>query len=116
MEKTLKKKWLKALRSGEYEQGTGALHKVEENTYCCLGVLCEIAGLEKNDDYVEEAVYSFKGEDEQSVLPPTFRAKLNISSSQQDKLTEMNDGDIFADPVVKGSSFLEIADYIEANL
>lgn len=35
-----KKKWLQALRSGEYEQTTGCLS--DENGYCCLGVLCEI--------------------------------------------------------------------------
>ena len=49
MDKRLKKKWLKALRSGEYIKGEGALCKVNgerdapaEVTYCCLGVLYEI--------------------------------------------------------------------------
>jgi len=35
------KKWVAALESGEYKQGIGQLR--EGNTYCCLGVLCEIA-------------------------------------------------------------------------
>lgn len=41
MKPEIKKLWVKALRSGEYEQGTHQL--VKDNKYCCLGVLCEIA-------------------------------------------------------------------------
>lgn len=37
----LKKAWLKALRSGRYPQGRKRLH-TNNNTYCCLGVACEI--------------------------------------------------------------------------
>jgi len=35
-------KWVQALRSGNYQQGTGSLH--ENGQYCCLGVLCETQG------------------------------------------------------------------------
>lgn len=35
------KLWIDALRSGDYEQGQGALNK--DNKFCCLGVLCEVA-------------------------------------------------------------------------
>jgi len=42
MPKELLAKWLAALRSGEYEQGTGALCR--DGRYCCLGVLMRIAG------------------------------------------------------------------------
>lgn len=31
--------WIADLRSGNYKEGTGELHNVEENTFCCLGVL-----------------------------------------------------------------------------
>lgn len=34
--------WLKRLRSGDYTQGTGVLRDDNDN-YCCLGVLCQIA-------------------------------------------------------------------------
>jgi hypothetical protein len=42
------KKWIAALRSGEYTQGTGALHKQADedgkpDTFCCLGVACDVA-------------------------------------------------------------------------
>lgn len=33
-----KKKWVEALRSGEYEQGRGRLHSPLENSFCCMGV------------------------------------------------------------------------------
>ena len=32
--------WVKALRSGEYEQGLGSLKF--DNKYCCLGVACDL--------------------------------------------------------------------------
>lgn len=32
--------WLAALRSGEYKQGKG--HLCRDDSYCCLGVLCEV--------------------------------------------------------------------------
>lgn len=43
MDKKIAKEWCKALRSKKYKQGGGTLHDPEDNTYCCLGVLCELA-------------------------------------------------------------------------
>lgn len=43
MDKKLKKKWVEALLSGEYEQGAGCLE--DEGKYCCLGVLCDVSGV-----------------------------------------------------------------------
>lgn len=42
MNKEVKALWTKALRSGEYKQAKGALHRQNEG-YCCLGVLCDVA-------------------------------------------------------------------------
>jgi hypothetical protein len=42
MNPVIKEKWVAALRSGEYTQGTGVLNRLDEE-FCCLGVLCEIA-------------------------------------------------------------------------
>ena len=42
MKKNVMKKWVKALRSGEYSQGTGNLVDEQDN-FCCLGVLCNLA-------------------------------------------------------------------------
>lgn len=46
MKKAVKKKWLEALRSGEYKQGKRTLRRIELDggySYCCLGVLAELA-------------------------------------------------------------------------
>lgn len=46
MNPEIKAQWVAALRSGEYKQGTGVLRETDESgetTYCCLGVLCELA-------------------------------------------------------------------------
>lgn len=40
MNADIKQRWVEALRSGQYKQGSGCL-KVN-NSYCCLGVLCEL--------------------------------------------------------------------------
>ena len=39
MNELIKKRWVAALRSGEYEQGFNELHP-DQGKYCCLGVLC----------------------------------------------------------------------------
>jgi hypothetical protein len=43
----VKTRWLEALRSGEYAQDTGMLHRRygadDVDSYCCLGVLCALA-------------------------------------------------------------------------
>lgn len=49
MNRRVRDLWVAALRSGEYEQGTGQLGVIIDNDtddvvrYCCLGVLCELA-------------------------------------------------------------------------
>lgn len=41
MDESVKRRWLEALRSGDYQQTDAYLSR--DNRYCCLGVLCEIA-------------------------------------------------------------------------
>lgn len=46
MNKKIKKAWLKALRSDDYEQGVGQLCYTENDGidhFCCLGVLIDVA-------------------------------------------------------------------------
>ena len=40
MNTEIKQKWVNALRSGEYEQGSEKLYS--GRGYCCLGVLCDL--------------------------------------------------------------------------
>jgi len=49
MKQDIKEKWLNALRSGEYLQGKDSLQPAP-NSFCCLGVLCDIAIKEKAID------------------------------------------------------------------
>jgi hypothetical protein len=45
--------WLEALRSGDYQQGRGALKQKDEGNgvvYCCLGVACEVIAPERFSD------------------------------------------------------------------
>lgn len=49
--KKLCRKWIKALRSGKYRQGRGALKRGNQygTSYCCLGVAEDAIGLERLD-------------------------------------------------------------------
>lgn len=51
MNKKIKEDWVKALRSGKYKQGKGELHNKEDNTFCCLGVLCDLYIKEKEIEW-----------------------------------------------------------------
>lgn len=50
MKTEIKKKWIEALRSGEYKQGRRML-KDNQGKFCCLGVLCDIYAKEKKVDW-----------------------------------------------------------------
>lgn len=101
MNKDIKKQWVDALRSGKYKQGKTRL-KTCHGEYCCLGVLCEILNIPN-----QAGTYSYKNNSSIGSLPGPLRFELEVSTDLLNKLTNMNDG---------GSSFDEIADYIEANL
>ena len=59
MKKDIMKRWVKALRSGEFKQGGGALYK--DGNYCCLGVLCRLHARENNKRFSGEDVSVDKG-------------------------------------------------------
>lgn len=88
MDKKLKTKWVKALRSGKVQQYTPAIMGYEDGSgaYCCLGVLGRI---------VMNQVTCH--------LRPNFE-KAGLTSKQIDRLIEMND---------KGRTFKQIAAYVE---
>lgn len=78
-----RKLWTDALRSGEYQQGTLRL-KRQDNTYCCLGVACEVyqkhvGGLEMKE--TDSGIISYN--EESSVLPNAVKEWLNITSHGQ---------------------------------
>ena len=98
-----KRKWVTALRSGKFKQGSGYLKTKGVQKHCCLGVACAIAG-------IPAQVYGNKGmpselpEKYQKMLPPFFRAENSCDREAMTDLSSMNDD---------GASFEKIADYIE---
>lgn len=48
MKPDIKAKWVAALRSGKYQQGTRELRPTDDH-FCCLGVLCDIYNKERQE-------------------------------------------------------------------
>jgi hypothetical protein len=91
LKKSAKKKWVAALRSGEYKQGIGYLKR--NDRYCCLGVAREVLGLRKSRTH--------------EYLSKQSLQRIGLSSFEEDKLSDKNDC---------GQSFARIADYIDKYL
>lgn len=111
MEPELKKKWVDALRSGEYKQGRTYLRRRKDNTFCCLGVLCEVAGISKSLRTPDVDGYAYQLTDTYSdttSIPDDF---LGVPRRERNVLISMNDG--IGGPC---KSFEEIANYIEKTL
>lgn len=100
------KKWIAALRSGEYEQTTEVLKNDEG--FCCLGVACDISKLSEwglISEYLDET----------ALLPGAVEKYFGLRDSTGSfwkgenhfSLTGMNDD---------GMRFEEIADVIEEEL
>lgn len=97
MNNEIKEKWVKALRSGEYQQGFGYLQK--EGHYCVIGVLCAI-----NPEFTAvtfDGITKYNG----TAFLPDMRGLLPIDMAIE--LADRND---------LGESFDKLADYIERNL
>jgi hypothetical protein len=125
MKKEIAEKWVQALRSGDYKQGSDVLHNTSNNTYCCLGVLCDIYQQEGNKfnsvsdgSLGVETANGFENlpatffDDHPDVLPEVVMkwADISCSSGSFDgsNLAALNDDD--------GYTFDEIATVIEANV
>jgi hypothetical protein len=103
MNPEIKTKWVAALRSGTYEQGSHVLRKGDR--YCCLGVLCEIL---KMPSHLNTATgnYSYAGHNVTG-LPIDMRVQIGLSAGNHSEAMVMND--------TRGYTFLQIADYIERD-
>ena len=102
MKKEDAKLWVKALRSGEYEQGKTQLHCGGE--YCCLGVLNKILPIKYPTDGIGRCL-----KDNGLIRPLGHRKdrkSIFIEGSEYTHLAEAND---------QGVTFEQIADYIEEN-
>ena len=131
MNTEVKQKWIGALRSGKYEQGSEKLRSV--TGYCCLGVLCDIYAQEHNtqwefrgDEEINPQSQDYWYFDEHSeFLPesvmnwaelkthnPTVRIDVEDNDDEdnwyyKDELSDINDS---------GYDFSQIANIIEAQL
>ena len=114
MNQEIKQMWIDALLSGEYQQGKDVLHNLKDNTFCCLGVLCDIAVKNKKLSIVEESeLYTYYGCDNEKTeleLPVCVMEWAEISDSAGKykegnlSLAELND---------RGRSFKYIVNVIK---
>jgi hypothetical protein len=107
MDADLKKRWVKALRSGKYEQGRERLRQTgdaRKHAYCCIGVLCNIVD---RRGWLDDDEQPHKLANDCEEMSPPNRERAGLSGEEQAALINMNDN---------GASFVEIADYIEQNL
>jgi hypothetical protein len=139
-----RRKWVAALRSGEYKQTKGLLRtrslRTHEDAYCCLGVACEVARLEGLDvtwevssdlgsDHIESLGVVAPTSHPDSEYPtyieggvlPAFVAEWYGINDQHGGLTSVvYDGDFEASTLVDlndgGRNFNKIADAIESSL
>lgn len=99
MDAELRSKWIAALRSGDFKQGEGQLRSADRIKHCCLGVLCVVAGIPITED--GERVDTDTG-------------------AGYDEIHEIIGGGEIAQTLYRkndsGSSFADIADYIERNI
>ena len=110
--KEQKAEWIAALRSGDYKQGQGRLHREDDDSYCCLGVLAHVCAFNSGSaSYLRPESYEYN--------PGTWSTSAAfLSETMQQSLSGMND---LADMNEEGFfehhySFSDIANYIEANV
>lgn len=106
MLRSMRDKWCQSLRSGEFKQGKNRLHNLQANTYCCLGVLCQINGrlkpLKDKDCSIADGNLHY--------LSENLLDEFGISDELSRKLAFLNDSGL------TGMNFQQIADYIEDNV
>lgn len=124
-----KQAWIDALRSGEFNQCTGALGKLDPEgggiNYCCLGVLATIAGAahrigDGGDDALDILVFEFEdGAEDSGIIPLSLRDTIVSDLNLGQLIAETGPGredDLMRTLSSKndrGATFAEIADYLE---
>lgn len=103
MKPRAKQTWVKALRSGEYEQGRGFLCDAS-GRMCCLGVAIDSC---VDGEWTEISTH-WMFDDNSGQLSLATARKLGIAQREMNHLIVMNDS--------QRASFAEIADWIEENL
>lgn len=105
MDAELKKKWLDALRSGEYKQTTANALRVkteDSDCFCALGVLCDIYDPTSWEDSLGS--YTWR----EDIYLGKHGLDINLTIADQNSIMNMND--------TQRLPFDVIADFIEENL
>lgn len=136
MNKEIKEKWVNALRSGDYHQTAGMLRRKGDefldfttpDSFCCLGVLCDLYCKSERDRWLPPDEPGFPAfgiqEQDDTGLPPCIDktelpscvmqwADLDCSNPRIECEMEVR---TLADLNDSGRSFKEIADLIEQQL
>jgi len=125
MKKSIMETWVRALRSGKYNQCKGQLKN--NNSFCCLGVLTDIYGEQEGIEWSQdEWLYINKCGDvrrECEGLTVNVQGWSGMTSSDGDRVRCVDSWDdegksitdSLADMNDSGSSFEEIADIIERD-
>lgn len=101
MKPQIKADWLKALRSGKYQQGKARLQS--RGLFCCLGILCDLL----RPDLWATVGIGLRHNDHTDLPSELILEQAGLSQTVARQLAVMND---------KGKTFNEIADFIEINL
>lgn len=130
MKRALKEAWVTALRSDEFPQARGLLHRLydengnEAEGFCCLGVLCEVAIREgltvEKDDIGDRIEYRNSAADyydywSDGDLNIDLIELFGLEHDAQTVLINMNDGsgEVWLD---NPQDFGVIADWIDENI
>lgn len=128
MDKKIKRRWIRALRSGKYEQCKGYLH-LEGDGFCCLGVLCDVLKKDLKIGWCSKDDGSCTIDGDNLLLPPDVRKLAELK--EDDPIIEKLDDKIIEDirfmqiesriPTLSklndaGYTFKEIADIISKYL
>lgn len=103
------KKWVAALRSGEYQQGRGSL-RTPADRFCCLGVACDLYGHEHH--------IAWKGErfqHEEFHLPFDVQDWLGLNTVKGSYIAGNHQATNLANRNDNGANFQKIADIIESE-
>ena len=124
MNQTIKARWVAALRSGDYTQGQGRLHATSAsgiNSFCCLGVLCDLANKENIPLNIElhetSDGVSILYDDDESWLPTSVAQWSGVDS--QGTFNDGSDNQEFSTLAYlndNGATFDHIATVIEEYL
>lgn len=105
-----RKMWIKALRSGKYKQARRTLLDPKRNSYCCLGVACDVFSKAKSrgGEFADNGLRFEIGNDSGAgfLVNKQVAAWVGVTQAQVSDLVDMNDA--------KLASFDRIADYLEA--